>query len=306
MRTIHKAAAAALIVMVLILLIHVMYTNIVAELKQREQEETQTTTTQNNRIVLVVNKTIEEWKKIYRDYIIYSDKMLRKHNAVGLDYNLSRLLQIIDNANSSVIVKKFTLFDDVVNEYIVLEVVIPKFVIELYQHDAPSYTTDPIIKEIANILKRYIKEYPSNYTEYRLAYLILQIASQIHYKWRLKAFNLLLEIVYDQGDCETKSELVINLAASSGLWSADLIARKCEANGFPTDHEYVAIAIDNSPPWLKGSFNFTWKDHVFYIADVAVSHDYPRFPIEPYPCSEVENIIAPYWEKTYFIGKPLW
>ncbi len=305
MRTIHKAAATALIVIVLILLVHVMYTNIVAELKQREQEETQTTTTQNNRIVLVVNKTINEWKRIYRDYIIYSDKMIKEQHAVTEEYNMTQLLEIINNANSSVIIRKFYFYDPIINRYIVLEVVIPIFIVELHINNMPQWGTDPVIKAIADTLKKYVEEYPSNYTMYRLALMVLKIASQIHYKWEPRSYDLLLEIVYDEGNCGTKSSLAIDLAANVGLWSADLIARKCKANGFPTDHEYVAIAIDNPPPCLKGDFNFTWHNHTFYIAELSAGYE-PEFPIKPYPCSEVENIIAPYWEKTYFIGKPLW
>ncbi len=305
MKTIHKAAATALTVLVLILLVHVMYSNIVAELKQREQEEIQTTTTQNNRIVLVVNKTINEWKKIYRDYIIYSDKMIKEQHAVTEEYNMTQLLEIINNANSSVIIRKFYFYDPIINRYVVLEVVIPLFIVELHLRNMPQYGSDPVIVEIADTLRKYVEEYPSNYTEYRLALMILKIASQIHYKWEPRSYDNLLEIIYNEGNCDSKSSLAIDLAANAGLWSAYVLARACKVNDFPVDHAYVAIAIDNPPPRLKGCFNFTWKGHIFYLAELSAGYE-PEFPIKPYPCSEVENIIAPYWKKGYFIGKPLW
>ncbi len=305
MRTIHKAAATALIVIVLILLVHVMYTNIVAELKQREQEENQTTTTQNNRIILVVNKTIEEWKRIYRDYILYSDRMVREGKLVTGKYNLLQLLSIIDHANSSTITRKFYFYDDIIHRYVVLEIIIPEFVIELHLNNMPEWGSEPIIKAIATTLRKYVEEYPSNYTEYRLALMILSIASQIHYKWEPRSYDALLEIVYDEGNCMTKSGLAIELAADAGLWVAYITAKACPANGFPADHAYVAIAIDNPPPRLKGCFNFTWKNHIFYLAELSAGYE-PEFPIKPYPCSEVENIIAPYYKKLYDIGRPLW
>lgn len=93
---------------------------------------------------------------------------------------------------------------------------------------------------IANTLKKYVEEYPSNYTEYRLALIVLKIASQIHYKWEPKSYDTLLEIVYDEGNCETKSGLAIDLAANVGLWSAYISTK---------DHQYLAIStITGSDP----------------------------------------------------------
>jgi len=306
LRKAYEASAILLTILILIVIIHYMYTNITEELYKRSQAIQETTTTTNNRIILVVNKTIDEWKKIYRDYIIYSDKMIKEQHVVTGEYNITQLLEIINNANSSVIIRKFYFYDDVINKYVVLEVVIPTFVVELHEKDMPEWGTDPIIKEIAETLKKYVEEYPSNYTEYRLAIMILNIASQIHYKWPPKSSDLLLQIVYDQGDCETKASLAIDLAANAGLWAAFLGAYPCKTNGFTVGHQYLAIAIDNPPSWLRGAFNFTWKGHIFYVADVAVNGGEPRFPIKPYPCSDVGTIVAPYWQKTYFIGRPLW
>ena len=269
------------------------------------QNTTSTTNEEEDRIVLVVNKSIAEWKKIYRDYILYSDRMVREGKLVTGEYNLTGLLSIIDYANSSVIIRKFYFYDDIIHRYIVLEIVIPKFVIELHLNNMPEWGSEPIIKEIANTLRKYVEEYPSNYTEYRLALMILKIASQIHYKWEPRSYDALLEIVYDEGNCMTKSGLAIELAADAGLWVAYITAKACPANGFPADHAYVAIAIDNPPPRLKGCFNFTWKNHIFYLAELSAGYE-PEFPIKPYPCSEVENIIAPYYKKLYDIGKPLW
>ncbi len=185
---------------------------------------TATKTSQEERIVLVVNKTLEEWKKIYRDYIIYSDRMIKEKHVVTGEHNLTKLLEIIDRANSPVIIRKFYFYDDVIQRYVVLKVVIPLFIVELHEKNIPEYGIEPMLKATAEILKKYVEKTPSNYTEYRLALMVLKIASEIHYKWEPKSYDLLLEIVYDQGNCDSKTWLAIELAANVGLWSADLIA----------------------------------------------------------------------------------
>ena len=305
MRKAYEASAILLTILILLVIIHYMYANITEELYKRSQAIQEITTTTNNRIILVVNKTINEWKKIYRDYIIYSDKMIKEQQVVTGEYNMAQLLEIIENANSSVVIRKFYFYDDVINKYVVLEVVIPTFVVELHEKDMPEWGTDPIIKEIAETLKKYVEEYPSNYTEYRLAITILDIAAEIHYKWSPRSYDLLLEIVYNEGNCGSKSDLAIDLAAEAGLWSAYIEVKACKANEFTTNHECVAIAINNPPPWLKGYFNFTWHNHTFYIAELSAEYQ-PIFLNKPYPCSYVGTIVAPHWQETYDIDKPLW
>ena len=65
MRKAYEASAILLTILILIVIIHYMYTNITEELYKRSQAIQEITTTTNNRIILVVNKTINEWKKIY-------------------------------------------------------------------------------------------------------------------------------------------------------------------------------------------------------------------------------------------------
>ncbi len=301
-RTLDRIIPAVLVSLLFIAIAYTAYINIVNPPHTYNGNNTQG---ENERIILVVNKSINEWKRIYREYVIYSDKAYREEGVVAGEYNLSQLLSIIDHANSSVIIRKFYFYDDVIHRYVVLEIVIPLFIVELHLRNMPQHGSDPVIVEIANTLKKYVEEYPSNYTEYRLALIVLKIASQIHYKWEPKSYDTLLEIVYNEGNCGTKSSLAVELAANVGLWSAYILARACSSNNLPTDHQYVAIAIDNPPPHLKGGFNFTWRNHTFYVAELAAGY-VPDFPIKPYPCSLVESIVAPYFEKTYYVGKPLW
>ena len=286
-----------LVVLVSLLFIAIAYTAYINMVNPRHTcNDTRSTRDEDERIVLVVNKSINEWREIYRKYVLYSDEMYKKHQVIGGEYNLTQLLRIISNANSSVVVRTFYFHDPIIDKYVVLKIVIPLFVVELHIHDMPQWGSEPLMKEIGNILKKYVEEYPSNYTEYRLALIVLKIASQIRYKGEPSSYDALLGIVYNEGNCETKTSLAIDLAANVGLWSAFISTE---------NHQYLAIAVDNPPPRLRRAFNFTWHNHTFYLADVAVNEGKPLFPIKPYPNSWIETIVAPFWEKTYSINKPL-
>ncbi len=293
---------APTIILIIVVLAYIMYMDTLSQPRQIERTQN---VDKDHRIVLIVNKSIEEWKNLYREYISYSDNMYKKYNVVSAEYNIQLLYSIIDSAEPKYINKTFYLFDPIPCKRVILRILIPEFAIELYLNNAPAWGPDPYIKAVAETLKHYVNEYPK-YRDYRLAYLILQIASHIHYEWSPKHGDPLLEIVYDEGDCTTKTVLAIELASGAGLWSASLVARPCKLNDFSVGHEYVAIAIKDAPEWLKKKFYFKWRNMTFFIAEVAVDASWPKFPIEPYPCSYVEAIYEPYTSKAYSINKPLW
>lgn len=145
-RTLDRIIPAVLVSLLFITIAYTAYINMVNPPHTYDNDNVQD---EDERIILVVNKSINEWKRIYREYVIYSDKAYREEGVVAGEYNLSQLLSIIDNANSSVIVRKFYFYDDVIHRYVVLEVVIPLFIVELHLRNMPQHGSDPVIVEIA-------------------------------------------------------------------------------------------------------------------------------------------------------------
>ncbi len=246
-------------------------------------------------VVLIVNKTVDEWKKMYRKYLDIKVNEYKKHGW-PIEDNLTHLYSIIDNAKPRyVLIKRYAVDPIGPGKYrdIVFELHIPLFAIqllnmsEMLKLDDGFY--DPFITTLVSVINEYI-ENTSNigYTEFRKAYIILTLVHGLRYSEKgPDPVHPLLALYRGYGVCETQTYTALTLLSKAGIWSA-LIYVKHEK---PPDHVRPAVHIE-FPPWWKGKIPepYIWKNMTFYAVEVTHTG---RFFVDKVPNSWIEYVCPP-------------
>ncbi len=290
-QTLDRLIPATLLILLIVAIVYTAYINITNPPRPDHSLDHD----EDLHLVLVVNKSIAEWKNLYREYL---SLVVNEYKTYGwpIDDNITELYIFIENAEPGyILIEKHTADPIGPDKYIQItfKLYIPKFAIQLLNRSnilrIDDGVNDPFIAAIVEAINKHLENTSRyGYVEFRKAYIILTMIDHgIYYSEKgPDPVHPLLALYRGYGVCSTQTYVALALLSRAGIWSA-LIHIKL--NG-PADHVRSAVHIE-FPEWWKGRIPepYIWKNMTFYAVEVSG----PGFFVDKTPNSCLASIWPP-------------